>query len=201
MSLNYFNAADLVQLDATFNYTARSGVGFAITPDNEQVFVSVSDITRNELEVGDTLRVWATDNYASPQTAHHPSRWRAVRIEITSRMKDVVRKTPNIVKQDTLAQPHPTDFVGLVSGFMDQLRPWSVQQLTQAIARTSVPLSGTPDLIQKVGGRLQTLHKNGDIAALKIYARGEQQAASAVYYAKDIDVFYDHLNTPLSDAE
>jgi hypothetical protein len=58
-----------------------------------------------------------------------------------------------------------------------------------------------PDLIQKVGGRLHTLHKSGDVACVKVYARGDQQNASAVYYAKNVDVLYDHLDTPLADGE
>jgi len=70
-----------------------------------------------------------------------------------------------------------------------------------AIAKASLPLSGMPDLIQKVGGRLHTLHKGGDIACVKVYARGDQQNASAVYYAKSVDVLYDHLDTPLADGE
>jgi hypothetical protein len=196
MSMNYFTPSELTQREATYNYTARAGLGFAITPDNEQVFISALDVTRNSLEVGDTLRVWATDNYASPHTVHHPSRWRAVRIEVISRVADVVRETPNVPAP---AMQYTTDFVGVFTSLLDVGRPWSVQELTHAIAKASTPLSATPDLIQKVGGRLATLHKNGEIAALKIYARGDQQAASAVYYAKDVDVFYDHLDTPLGD--
>ena len=205
MSLNYFTPADLKQLDATYNYTARAGLGFAITPDNEQVFVPTRDVERLNLGVGDTLCVWATDNHASPHTAHYPSRWRAVRVEITSRVTDLVRAEPNVapapVEPPAPAKPHTTDFVGVMTGLMDERCPWSVNELTHAIAKISAPLAGTPDLIQKVSGRLHTLHKNGDIAALKVYARGDQQNASAVYYAKDVDVFYDHLDAPLGDEE
>lgn len=200
MSMTYFTQAELIQHEATYNYTARAGLGFAVTPDNEQVFISALDVTRNALEVGDTLRVWATDNYASPHTAHHPSRWRAVRIEIVSRMSDIVRDAPNtppVVPEP--ATKYATDFVGVFTMLLNVDRPWSVQELTQSIAKTSMPLSAIPDLIQKVGGRLTTLHKNGEVAALKVYARGDQQAASAVYYAKNVDVFYDHLDTPLGE--
>lgn len=76
--MNYFTPADLKQLEATYNYTARAGLGFAITPDNEQVFVPAREVERLNLIVGDMIRVWATDNFASPHTAHYASRWRAV---------------------------------------------------------------------------------------------------------------------------
>lgn len=200
MSMNYFTPSELVQHEATYNYTARAGLGFAITPDNEQVFISTLDVTRNALEVGDTLRVWATDNYASPHTAHHPSRWRAVRIEVISRMADIVRDAPNMVSSKaTEPANYAPDFVGVFTMLLDEPHPWSVNEIANAIAKASIPLSGTPDLMQRVGERLATLHKNGEVAALKIYARGDQQAASAVYYAKDVDVFCDHLDTPLGD--
>lgn len=200
--MNYFTPADLKQLEATYNYTARAGLGFAITPDNDQVFVPARDVERLSLGIGDTIRVWATDNYASPQTAHYPSRWRAVRVELVTRVDDFVRDIPNAAPAPVApAKPHVTDFVGVMDTLMNERRAWSVNEMTHAIAKASLPLSGMPDLIQKVGGRLHTLHKNGDIAALKVYARGDQQNASAVYYAKDVDVFYDHLDTPLAAEE
>lgn len=196
MTMNYFKPTELQQLEATYNFTARAGLGFAITPDNEQVFLSVVDVQRHALEVGDTLRVWATDNYASEHTKHHPSRWRAVRVEVLSRVADVVRDVPNTPAP---TKAHPTDFVGVFTSALEQPRPWTVQELTQAIAKQSIPLSGIPDLIQKVGGRLSTMHKNGEVAALKVYASGDQQIASTVYYAKNVNVFYEHLDTPLND--
>lgn len=205
--MNYFTPADLKQLEATYNYTARAGLGFAITPDNEQVFVPAREVERLNLIVGDMIRVWATDNFASPHTAHYASRWRAVRVEVATRVDDIVRGSTNTAPAsapDTPAappKPHVTDFVGVMDTLMKEPRPWSVNELTHAIAKASLPLSGMPDLIQKVGGRLHTLHKGGDIACVKVYARGDQQNASAVYYAKNVDVLYDHLDTPLADGE
>ena len=203
--MNYFTPADLKQLEATYNYTARAGLGFAITPDNEQVFVPARDVERLNLGIGDTIRVWATDNYASPHTAQYPSRWRAVRVELVTRVDDFVRSMPNVapapVAPPAPAKPHVTDFVGVMDTLMKERRPWSVNEMTHAIAKASLPLSGMPDLIQKVGSRLHTLHKNGDAACLRVFARGDQQNASAVYYAKDVDVFYDHLDAPLADEE
>lgn len=198
MSMNYFTPADLKQIDATYNFTARAGLGFGITQDNEQVFISALDVKRYNLEVGDAMRVWATDNYASPHTAHHPSRWRAVRVEVLSRVADVVRDVPNTPAP---TKAHPTDFVGVFTSVLEQPRPWTVQDLTQAVAKQSVPPAALPDLLAKVTGRLLTLHKNGEIACIKVYARGDQERASAVYYAKNVDVFYEYLDTPLNEEE
>lgn len=247
--MNYFTPADLKQIEATYNYTARAGLGFGITENNEMVFITARDVERLNLDVGDAIRVWATDNYASPHTAHYPSRWRAVRVEVVARVGDSVRTMPNtalvyappvytpppapVAEQpaprdfsalvsewdeddDTPAPvvvpapvaspapapaPHTTDFVGLLDTLMKEDRPWTAKKLADTLATMSTPLSALPDLTQKVINRLASLHRNGDVARLKICVRADQKASSAVYYAKNVDVFYSYLDTPLADEE
>lgn len=205
MTMNYFNPADLVQHDATFNYIAKTGVGFAILPNNEQAFLSARMVEDNKLNIGDSIRIWAVDNYATAETQHFASRWRAVRVYVIARVEDVVRDIPNPVVPVPTPTPTPIPALSDFSGVMDKLltdrRPWTVNELTHAIAKASIPLSALPDLIQKVGTRLSTMHKNGDVACLKIYGKADNDRATAVYFAKDVDVFYDHLDTPLNDEE
>jgi len=237
--MNYFTPADLKQIEATYNYTARAGLGFGITENNEMVFITARDVERLNLDVGDAIRVWATDNYASPHTAHYPSRWRAVRVEVVARVGDSVRAMPTtalvyappvytpppapaaeqpaprdysaIVSEwdedddddapvtPPAPAPHSTDFVGVVAQFMAESRAWTPNELAHAVAKFSPPLAALPDLLPKVAGRLTTLHKNGEAACVKVYARGDQERASAIYYAKNVDVLYDHLDTPLEE--
>jgi hypothetical protein len=241
MTMNYFTPADLKQIEATYNYTARAGLGFGITENNEMVFITARDVERLNLDVGDAIRVWATDNYASPHTAHYPSRWRAVRVEVVARVGDSVRAMPNtalvyappvytpppaaeqpaprdysaIVSEwdedededddapvaPPAPAPHTTDFVGLLDTLMKEDRPWTAKKLADTLATMSAPLSALPDLTQKVINRLASLHRNGDVARLKICVRADQKASSAVYYAKNVDVFYSYLDTPLADEE
>lgn len=241
--MNYFTPADLKQIEATYNYTARAGLGFGITENNEMVFITARDVERLNLDVGDAIRVWATDNYASPHTAHYPSRWRAVRVEVVARVGDSVRAMPTTAlvyappvytpppapaaeladiisdwdeDDDAPAPapapvatpapapapaPHTTDFVGLLDTLMKEDRPWTSKKLADTLASMSAPLSALPDLTQKVINRLASLHRTGDVARLKICVRADQKASSAVYYAKSVDVFYAHLDTPLADEE
>ena len=198
--MNYFNPADLVQHDATFNYIAKSGVGFGILPNNEQVFFSNRMVQDNNLNVGDALRVWAVDNYASPETSHFASRWRAVRLQIIARVEDVAREVPSTAPAAPKAVAS-VDFVGLLDQMLEQNRPWSVNELTHAMAKASTPMAAQPDLLQRVGTRLAAMHKTGDAACLKVYSKADNDRASAVYFAKSVDVFYDHLDTPLNDDE
>jgi len=203
--MKYFNPTDLVQLDATFNYIAKSGVGFGILPTDEQVFFSARMVDEYKLNVGDTVHVWAVDNHASPNTAHYPSRWRAVRMEVTRRMDDAIRVAPS-VSVGTSAEPAPlkpaaASFVDIMDDLLDTDRPWTVNELTRAIAKTNASVAAQPDLIQKVGTRLSALHRSGDVACLKIYSKSDYDRATAVYYASNVDVFYDHLDTPLNDED
>jgi len=243
--MNYFTPADLKQLDATYNYTARAGLGFAITENNEMVFVTARDVERLNLDVGDALRVWATDNYASPHTAHYPSRWRAVRVEVVARVGDSVRSMPTTAlvyappvytpppapvaerpmprnvremvsewDEDDYTPtpepapvappapvPHSTDFVGLLDKLLKEERPWTSKKLADTLASMSAPLSAIPNLMQQVSNRVYRMHQNGEVASVRVYARGDQKSASAVYYAKNVDVLYAHLDTPLADEE
>lgn len=204
MVLNYFDPNDLVEHDVTFNYIAKSGAGFALTPTNEQVFVPTRDVQRMDIQIGDTLKVWAVDNHANKETAHYPSRWRAVRVQILSRIEDaIVRVAPSETVPSTSASASPStgDFVAMFDLVLQEARPWTVNEMTHAIAKKSLPLSAQPDLLQRVATRFNTLHKTGDVASLKVYSKSENERASAVYYAKNVDVFYDHLDTPLNDED
>jgi hypothetical protein len=216
MTMNYFTPADMKQLDATYNYTARSGIGFGLTPENEQVFISARDVERLKFEVGDALHVWATDNYASPHTAHYPSRWRAVRVEVTGRMADAVSAQPNvevtptslteIVSEWVAPEPKPAvtatagaDFYEVFAKLMSQDRPWTVKQLHAAMIALDTAVSYDGDLAKKVSNHTHRQHAVGNIAGLKVCSRGDQKSPSAVYYAKNIAVFYDYLDTPMDE--
>jgi hypothetical protein len=199
--VNYFNPSDVTAHNATFNYIAKSGVGFALTPENEQIFIPVREVEGLNLSIGDGLRVWAVDNHANPDTAHYPSRWRAIKVELVSRISDVLETAP--APKPTQPEPKPSvgDFVAMFESMVDVSRPWTVNELTLAIAKISPPLSAQPDLLQRVSTRLNALHKTGDVACLKVYSKSDNDRASAVYYAKSVDVFYDYLDTPLNDDE
>jgi hypothetical protein len=195
--MNYFDPTTVSTMDATFNYIAKSGVGFALTPDNEQVFIAARFIEQLNLQVGDGLKVWVVDNHASPQTAHYPSRWRAIRVVVVVSILDqeIAHTSPKV--ETPLSDESVGDFVGMFTRFFNQVRPWTAQSLTNTIAKSSPPLAFQPDLLQRVTTRLNAMHRSGEAASLKVYAKFENDRASAVYYAKDADVFYEYLDTPL----
>jgi hypothetical protein len=153
MTMNYFTPADLKQIEATYNYTARAGLGFGITENNEMVFITARDVERLNLDVGDAIRVWATDNYASPHTAHYPSRWRAVRVEVVARVGDSVRAMPTtaLVYAPPVYTPPPA------AELDDIISDWDEDDDTPAPtpAATPAPAPHTTDFV----GLLDTLMK------------------------------------------
>jgi len=94
--MNYFDPKNLTQLEVTYSYTTLSGVGFAIGKDGDRVYLNARMVDTFHLDVGDTVRVWAVDNYSSPDTMHFPSRWRAVRVEVLSRLDDSLSSVPTL---------------------------------------------------------------------------------------------------------
>jgi len=209
--MNYFDPKNLTQLQGTYNYTTLSGVGFGVTEANERIFLNARTVDVLKLNVGDTIRVWAVDNYASADTNHYPSRWRAVRAEVISRLEESVASLPHIT--DIVAsQPAPaatatlekflaTSDNAFEEAILDMLadnRPLTVRGIADALLASNPTYFNDMKFTQRVTNKLVSIRHRGDAAILKIYAADSSKAASAVYYARNIQVFYDHLDTPIS---
>lgn len=194
--MNYFNPADLIKIEATFNYVAKSGVGFGILPNNEQVFIPARIVDQKNLSIGDALVVWAVDNYASKETEHFASRWRAVRVEVSTRVEDIVSHETNTFRHHDM-KPVLSDLSGHVVKALEDPRPWTPNEMAHALRKENALLDSLTDLPQRVGACLIGLHNNGQIARLEV--NGKPGQAHAVYYAKNVQIFYDHLDSPLAE--
>lgn len=209
--MNYFDPKNLTQLQGTYNYTTLSGVGFGVTEANERIFLNARTVDILKLNVGDTIRVWAVDNYASADTNHYPSRWRAVRAEVVSRLEESVASLPHIT--DIVAPQLAPEATATLEKFMhtsdsafeeailDMLaenRPLTVRGIADALLASNPTYFNDMKFTQRVTNKLVSISHRGDAAILKIYATDSSKAASAVYYAKNTQVFYEHLDTPIS---
>lgn len=243
--MNYFDPKNLTQLQGTYNYTTLSGVGFGVTEANERIFLNARTVDILKLNVGDTIRVWAVDNYASAETNHYPSRWRAVRAEVVARLEESVASLPHIT--DIVAsQPAPaataipekfietpavvpdTAIAAALTAALDTATSAVVPVVAPAPATASTGVElldyirqaideGVPVTAKAIGenacaqgyvhskaglttaiiNRLACMHRTGEVSLLRIYSK-EGNIASAVYYAKNINVLKDYLDTPLA---
>jgi hypothetical protein len=111
-----------------------------------------------------------------------------------------------IVSEWVAPEPKPAvaatagaDFYEVFAKLMSQDRPWSVKQLHAAMVALGTDVSYDGDLAKKVSNHTHRQHAVGNIAGLKVCSRGDQKSPSAVYYAKNIHVFYDYLDTPMDE--
>ena len=198
--MKYYDPNTLAKQKATFTHTNRAGFGFAINPDDESIFIPSNFVRELDLQIGDGLTVICVDNFAAEETKHFSSRWRAVQIVVDTRAADMLAAAePKAVGIAATVTAEPTDFVGVIDKRMGEQRPWTINGLAHAACAASQPLMALPELMQKITGRLVTQHKNGEIACVKVYAKGDQERASAVYFAKNVAVFYEHLDTPINE--
>ena len=209
--MNYFDPKDLIQLQGTYNYTAMSGVGFGVTESNERIFLNARTVDTLKLNVGDIIRVWAVDNYANPDTSHFPSRWRAVRAEVITRLEDSVANLPH-VNNTPAPQPvtHPMatlekfltasseTFEDAIMRLLNENRPLTVRVIADELIASNPAYADDTKFTQRVTNKMISISHRGDASTLKLYATDGNKTASAVYYARNIQVFYDHLDTPIS---
>lgn len=196
--MKYFNPADLKEFDATFNYIAKSGVGFAIIPTDEQVFISANSVNSLGLEVGDSLRVWAIDNYASPETSGFSSRWRAVRVELVTKISAAIEGKSQEIGESHRVGLEP-EALTIINEILSENLPVSSVEVVRKLRDHVKPQMGGATTAQKVLLHMSLLAETGRIACLKVYGGGEAAGASAIYYAKNVNVFYEHLETPLTE--
>lgn len=209
--MNYFDPKDLIQLQGTYNYTAMSGVGFGVTEANERIFLNARTVDILKLNVGDVIRVWAVDNYANTDTNHYPSRWRAVRAEVITRLEDSVADLPHVsdapVQQSAPApiatlekfmDPSVDTFEDAILRMLKENRPLTVREIADDLVAANPTYTNDMKFTQRVTNKMISISHRGDAAILKIYSSDSNKAASAVYYAKNTQVFYDHLDTPIS---
>jgi len=230
--MNYFDPKNLTQLDVTYSYTTLSGVGFAIGKDNDRVYLNARMVDTFHLDIGDTVRVWAVDNYASADTMHFPSRWRAVRVEVLSRLSESLSSVPVLAPApQPLAVPAvipDTAIAAALTAALDTATSAVVPVVAPAPAAASTGVElldyirqaideGVPVTAKAIGenavaqgyvhgktglttaiiNRLACMHRTGEVSLLRIYSK-EGNIASAVYYAKNINVLRDYLDTPLA---
>ena len=67
---------------------------------------------------------------------------------------------------------------------MKEERAWTTVQLAEEIGCDS----------QRISSWLHAEHKEGRVAAARIFARGEQEKPSRSYYAKDTQILYDLID-------
>lgn len=179
----FFRPSDITTRICTVNNKTRGGSAFAVCEDGEQVFISPKIVDATRVEIGDLLTAYCIDNHRQENDgeARYAVRWRAIRITLQERFQPPAVAAP-AVPAAPAASP---DLGSRIKALLGQDRAWTVVQVIEALGETDH---------RKVIDWLRTHHDAGRFACAKLYKRGNQERASHVYYAKDIELLIDLID-------
>lgn len=167
----FFKPSDIrVKLCSIINIT-RGGSAFAACEDGEQVFLSPKIVEVIGAEPGDLVRAYCIDNHRPESDGDFAAKWRAIRATIEEKLV-------------TSPQQAPVDTAVRCRELLTQERLWTARQMADALNADAT----------KVGNVLYGEHHAGKIASIKVYASGDQEKATAVYYGKNVELIYELID-------
>lgn len=187
------NPENLTQMRVVVSHVTRSGYALAASEDNEMVYIPPRYVLTLNANVGDVLSVFVSDNHADANTAHHPTRWRAVRARMEEKLESAL---------GTAVEEPTDDHSTLQRDVLNLLKanpPMTLGQISKALL--SVPQYGTmgENLSAAVYSAATALYNRTQIVIVKVYSDASLHGPSATYYTEAGDKIIEHLETPLED--
>lgn len=164
----FFKPSDVVKITCVIESADPDNPAFGICEDGTTVYIPNKLAVMFSLEPGDLIDAYAVDNHRPEVERQYSARWRAIRIKINERL---VVETTDVDKSDFAAV---VDAYGL---------PLNSTKLAELAGVTQ----------QKANNWLSNEHEYGRMAAAKLYVRGDQIRASAVFYARSVGELEKHL--------
>lgn len=172
MSHVFFKPSDIRTIVCSVINITRGGSAFAVTEDNEYVFINPKIVDQTKIDVGDYLTAYCIDNHRPEVDGEHQSRWRAIRIVVTERF---VTDVPEVKAKSITDQITP---------LFRSNRAWTSAQIAKQIGEDHM----------RVTNALNGLHDSGQIAVVKVYAKGGQDRCSAMFFARDVALIHDLID-------
>jgi hypothetical protein len=183
----FFKPSDISTRICTVDGTTKGGSAFAICENGEKVFISTKIVDAVGVEVGDMLFAYCVDNYRDGEGyAKYSARWRAIRVEVQERFKPVAAAAPAQATQEApqevvYALPVVVtqgDAGARIRALLDEDRVWSARRAADRLEMS----------MNQASSWLWWKHKTGEIASARLFQSMDQERASHVVYAKDIEV-------------
>ena len=187
----FFRPSDITTHTCAVNNLTRGGSAFAVTEGGEHVFIPPKIVDLMGIDVGDMLTAYCIDNFRDENGGEqkYAVRWRAIRVAVQERFMPKA-DAPVAAVPVTLAAPvAPVEMTAaeVHAKARDLLladRAWTTVQLAEEIGCDS----------QRISSWLHAEHKEGRVAAARIFARGEQDKPSRSYYARDVQILYELID-------
>lgn len=187
----FFRPSDIVTRICTVGNMTKGGSAFAVCEDGEQVFISPKIVEATNIDVGDMLTAYCIDNYRDQDGGEerYAVRWRAIRVTVEERFSTVPPVAPVAAPVAPVAPVVPVAIDDkwedrAVSLLKKQDRAWTATQMALEVGVHR----------QTVSNWFSYQHKTGKVASAKIYAQGDQERPSIVYYARDVDILNDLID-------
>ena len=172
----FFKPSDISTIPCTISNITRNGSAFAVTEQDEQVYIGPRIVEATGVDIGDFVTAYCLDNHRPESDGqHHQARWRAMRITVAERLAVAPAPAPTPTPAPELST---IELSKKCQQLLRQDRAWSAKQIAAQIGCET----------QRVSNWLHYQHQTGNVAAAKLYSNGEQTNPSKVFYARDVEL-------------
>lgn len=216
---NTFHPNDIFQTDGLVAHKLENGSLFVSITNGEQVYVPGRIVEGLGVAEGDGLRCYCVPN---PPEHGFNAKWKAIRCMITHRLIEATPKavssataiayvppvatvtTPVMVEaviNPSASTPSPAPVVKLdgpeleavIDAIIDRAEVVSAKEIYTEICKANPAMWKDAKLQTRITNTLTAMSGRGDIACAKLYAQGGQQAATAVYFARTVELIIAHM--------
>ena len=166
----FFKPSDIVVKQCSVTNVAAGGATFAVCEDGESVFINPKMAGMIGCDIGDLVQAYCIDNHRPEVEGNYNARWRAIKANILEKL---------IVPEPVVVKEKPK-----VADLLKRDRLWTTRQLAAATGEDHL----------RVATFMRGEHSAGRVACLKVYASGEQENASALYYGKSTELIHELID-------
>jgi hypothetical protein len=213
-----FVPQDLIVMDGMVAAVIGNGSGFVYTNTGEQIYVPSRQIAVMNVDVGDGVRCWCFHNDPEHQnTAKYRSVRSMVTYRIADQINAPVNAmaealvapysapegSPGTEVAETQTTPPATSFPAVpkaiipldgakletaVATILDRSGVFSTKDVHAMICEERPEQWGDTKLLTRITNALNVMHSNGEVGAIKVYREAGQTSASAVLYARSVEL-------------
>lgn len=190
--MQYFKPSDVRTVQCTVQNISASGAAFAVTQDEDAVYIPVSMTKRSNLDVGDMLMCYCIDQTLEENGGRDSSvRYKAIRVKVEQRLSDVI---PGIAASEgsdvspaTKEREVTLDEARVTIGeCFKKRRAWTLSQLVSEVISDSPGCVVTSEMRSRISFWLERIHESGIVACCRITKKAGDDPIT--YYASSDDV-------------
>lgn len=201
-----FHPNDLKSLDGMIDGIIPNGSAFIVTAAGEKIYVPSRVIEGKNVHPGDGLRCWCVPN--DPEHENQ-AEYKAIRAMVTHRLIGGETPTadapsrPRTTLPAVMVAKAPEDAAleavdgdalkAMIDAVIDTAKVYTAKEVYAEICKSNPGLWKDAKLSSKVTNTLVSMANEGEVGTAKLYAAAAQTNASAVYYARTVELMIMHM--------